>query len=68
MRIKIKIHSRSRSAYIPQILIDNGFTGDMDLYGAGTVLLIVQPTIDPEIIQQCLDIIMAEIKLQKAVQ
>jgi hypothetical protein len=62
MRIRVKINKTTGVAYIPKALVEDGFNGDTDLFGYGSVLVIIRPGTDTQTVIDCLGAIGKEVQ------
>jgi len=46
MKKHITINPHTRGTYLPKDIVDNGFTGKVNLYSAGSVVVVVHPNSD----------------------
>jgi len=63
MRTKIKINPKTGVIYLPMVLIEDGFKGVVDMFGYGSVLVIIRPGTDPDTIVDCLVSVSNDIKM-----
>ena len=63
MRIKIKINPKTRVAYLPKSVIEEGFKGEVDVYGAGSVIVIPHPNADAATINESISLVARDIEL-----
>lgn len=63
MRIKIKINPKTRVAYLPKSVIEEGFEGEVDVYGAGSVIVIPHPNADAATINESISLVARDIEL-----
>ncbi len=63
MRIKVKINPKTHVAYLPKCVIEEGFEGEVDVYGAGSVIVIPHPNADAATIKESISLVARDIEL-----
>jgi hypothetical protein len=63
MKIKVKINPKTRVAYVPKSIIEEGFEGEVDVYGAGSVIVIPHPNADLAAINESISLVARDIEL-----
>ena len=63
MRIELRINPKTGVVYLPKTLIEDGFQGEVDAFGAGPVLVVIRPFTDVRTIKDCLSLISKDIEL-----
>jgi len=63
VRIKIKINPKTGVVYLPKSVIEDGFKGEVDVYGAGSVLVIPHPDADAATIKKSMSLVARDIEL-----
>lgn len=63
MRIKVKINPKTRVVYLPKSVIEEGFEGEVDVYGAGSVIVIPHPSADAATINESMSLVARDIEL-----
>jgi len=63
MRIKIKINPKTRVLYFPKSMVEAGFNGEVDVFGAGSVLVITHPNADVMAIKESISLVAKDIEL-----
>lgn len=63
MRIRLKINPKTGVIYLPRVLVEDGFKGEVDAFGAGPVLVIVRSDADLETIRDRLESVSKDIEL-----
>ncbi len=68
MRIKLKINPKTGIIYLPKVLLEDGFTGEVDAFGSGPVLVIIRPHADVKTVKDRLKSVSKEIDLRRDIQ
>ncbi|MCX6010315.1 MAG: hypothetical protein NTW48_09885 [Chloroflexi bacterium] len=68
MRARIKINPKTGIIYLPKVLIEDGFEGEVDMFGYGPVLVIVRPSTDLDMIIDCLTSVGKDIKMTSSMK
>jgi len=63
MRIKIKINPKTGVIYLPKYMLEDGFNGEVDVFGAGSVLVITHPDADVMAIKESITLVSKDIEL-----
>jgi len=63
MRIRLKINPKTGVIYLPKVLVEDGFSGEVDAFGSGPVLVIIRPDADLETVKDRLDSVSKDIEL-----
>jgi hypothetical protein len=63
LRIRLKINPKTGVIYLPRVLVEDGFKGEVDAFGAGPVLVIVRSDADLETIRDRLESVSKDIEL-----
>jgi len=63
MRIKVKINPKTGVVYLPRYVVEDGFEGEVDVYGAGSVIVISHPSADMEAIKESISLVARDIEL-----
>ncbi len=63
MRIKIKINPKTGVVYLPRELVEDGFRGEVDAFGAGSVIVITHPDADVAVIKESISLVSRDIEL-----
>lgn len=63
MRIKIKINPKTRVVYLPKDIVESGFNGEVDAFGAGSVFVITHPNADVAAIKESISLVLKDIDL-----
>ena len=63
MRIKIKINPKTRVLYLPKSMVEDGFRGEVDAFGAGSVIVITHPDADVMAIKESITLVAKDIEL-----
>lgn len=63
MRITIKINPKTGVVYLPKYVVQGGFKGEVDVFGAGAVIVIAHPGADVSLIRESLSLVLKDIKL-----
>lgn len=63
MRIKIKINPKTGVIYLPKSMVEDGFNGEVDVFGAGSVLVITHPDADVMAIKESITLVAKDIDL-----
>ena len=63
MRIRMKINQKTGVTYVPKVLLEDGFKGDVNVFGYGPVLVIVRPGADIDTISESLTSINKDMKM-----
>lgn len=63
MRIPVKINRKTRVLYMPKPLVEEGFSGDVDAFSHGPIVVLVRPGADIDTISDSLDSAAKDIKL-----
>jgi len=63
MRIKVKINPKTGVIYLPKHIVENGFNGEVDVFGAGSVLVITHPAADVMAIKESITLVAKDIDL-----
>lgn len=63
MRIRLKINPKTGVIYLPRQLVEDGFKGNVDVFGAGPVVVIVHPDAEVKAIRESLDLVSRDIEL-----
>lgn len=64
MKRKIRINPKTRLAYIPEDIINEGFSEDVDAYANAKTFTIVHPKASFEEIERSLEIVLQDIRLR----
>jgi hypothetical protein len=64
MKRKIRINPKTKLAYIPEELINEGFVGDLDAYANAKTLTIARPSASLEDVERSLGIVLLDIRLR----
>lgn len=62
MRIRLRINPKTGVIYLPKVLVEDGFKGEVDAFGAGPVLTIIRPDADLDAVKDFLESISKEIE------
>jgi hypothetical protein len=62
MRIRLRINPKTGVIYLPKVLVEDGFKGEVDAFGAGPVLTIIRPDADPSAVKDFLESVSKEIE------
>ena len=63
MRIKIKINPKTGVVYLPREVLEDGFRGEVDAFGAGSVIVITHPDADVMAIKESITLVAKDIEL-----
>jgi len=63
MRIKIKINPKTGVLYLPKSMVEDGFNGEVDVFGAGSVIVITHPDADVMAIKKSISLVAKDIEL-----
>ena len=63
MRIKVKINPKTGVVYLPKSVVEDGFKGEVDVYGAGSVIVIPHPDADVATIKESISLVARDIEL-----
>ena len=63
MRITIKINPKTGVVYLPREMVEDGFKGEVDVFGAGSVLVITHPDADVMAIKKSIILVVKDIEL-----
>ena len=63
MRIKIKINPKTGVVYLPREMVEDGFRGEVDAFGAGSVIVITHPDADVMAIKESITLVAKDIDL-----
>ena len=63
MRIKIRINPKTGVVYLPKYMLEDGFRGEVDVFGAGSVLVIAHPDADVTTIKESVSLVARDIEL-----
>lgn len=63
MRIKIKINPKTGVIYLPKYILQDGFKGEVDIFGAGSVIVIPHPDADLATIKESMSLVVRDIEL-----
>jgi hypothetical protein len=63
MRIKVKINPKTGVVYLPKSIVEDGFNGEVDVYGAGAVIVIPHPDADVTTIKESMSLVARDIEL-----
>jgi len=63
MRVILKIHPKTGVTYIPKYLLEDGFKGQIDVFGAGPVIVLIHPDADADAIKESLSLVSRDIAL-----
>ncbi|GEM_PF-1909824 len=63
MRITLKINPKTGVIYFPKQLVEDGFSGDVDAFSAGPVVVIVHPDAEEADVREGLELVSRDIKL-----
>ena len=63
MRIKVKINPKTGVVYLPKSVVEDGFKGKVDVYGAGSVIVIPHPDADVATIKESMSLVARDIEL-----
>lgn len=64
MKRKIRINPKTHLAYIPEEVINEGFTGDLDAYANAKTVTLVHPDAPLEDVERSLEIVLQDIRLR----
>ena len=64
MKGRIIINAKARIAYIPEIYVNSGFVGNVDIEATPAALIIIKPHASLQDIHQSLKLAMTSIELQ----
>jgi len=64
MKRKIRINPKTKLAYIPEELINEGFVGDLDAYANAKTLTIAHPGASLDDVERSLEIVLLDIRLR----
>ena len=59
----MKINPKTGVAYFPQELLEDGFTGAVDVFGFGPVVVLIRPDADLNTVKDCLVSVSKDIEL-----
>jgi hypothetical protein len=65
MKRKIRINPKTKLAYIPEDIIQEGFVEDVDAYANAKTVTFVHPKASWEEIERSLEIVLADIRLRR---
>jgi len=63
VRIKIKINPKTGVVYLPREMVEDGFRGEVDAFGAGSVIVITHPDADVMAIKESITLVSRDIEL-----
>ena len=63
MRIKVKINPKTGVVYLPKSVVEDGFKGEVDVFGAGSVIVILHPAADVATIKESMSLVARDIEL-----
>ncbi len=63
MRIKIKINPITGVVYLPKYILEGGFKGEVDVYGAGSVIVVLHPDADVATVKESISLVARDIEL-----
>lgn len=63
MRIKIKINPKTGVVYLPKYMLDDGFRGEVDAFGAGSVIVLTHPDADVSVIRESIALVLKDVDL-----
>lgn len=63
MRKKIKINPKTGVVYLPREMVEDGFRGEVDAFGAGSVIVITHPDADVMAIKESINLVAKDIEL-----
>jgi hypothetical protein len=63
MRIKIKINPKTGVVYLPKYMLEDGFRGEVDAFGAGSVIVLTHPDADVSVIRKSISLVLKDIEL-----
>ena len=63
MRIKVKINPKTGVVYLPKSVVEDGFEGEVEVYGAGSVIVIPHPDADVATIKESMSLVARDIEL-----
>ncbi|MHA1813647.1 MAG: hypothetical protein ACTSYX_09485 [Candidatus Thorarchaeota archaeon] len=64
MKRKIRINPKTKLAYIPESIIQEGFVEDVDAYGNAKTLTLVHPKASLEEVARSLEIVLQDVRLR----
>ena len=64
MKKKIRINPKTQLAYIPDEIVQEGFTDDVDAYANAITVTLVKPNSSLEEVEQSLQIVLRDIRLR----
>ena len=68
MKVTIRINPKTKLAYIPDNLTDEGFIGDVEALANAKTITLFRPGASLEEIEKSLEIILADVRLRKGKQ
>jgi hypothetical protein len=63
MRIRLKINPKTGVIYFPKQLVEDGFKGEVDVFSAGPVVVIVHPDAEVNVVREGLELVSRDIEL-----
>jgi len=63
MRIKIKINPKTGVVYLPKYMLEDGFSGEVDAFGVGSVIVIAHPDADVSVIRESISLALKDVEL-----
>lgn len=63
MRLKVRINPKTRVIYLPKDLVEDGFRGKIEVFAAGSVVVIIHPDADLPTINESLSLVSKDIEL-----
>jgi len=64
MKRKIRVNPKTHLAYIPEEVINEGFTGDLDAYANAKTVTLVHPDAPLDEVERSLEIVLQDIRLR----
>ena len=68
MRTRFKINPNTGVVYLPKYWLEGGFKGQIDVFAAGSVVVMIHPNADIENIQESLGLVSKDIEVSAVTQ